>query len=248
MKKISTRNLEFLPNGNDLKNLCKSISAIEAIICSDWEFRYFTYNRYWGHNQEVCELNNGQGDQINIFFNQHGIVINGFAHESPLNSWNSNTEKNGGTSFKNFYKPKRNQTLKNQNIGKKIIAGLPTYFEEFIYGEPVKNIGTTFCLWQGVDNKNWHTGDIEFLSDDDLDGSAELLYFLDHNPGTYKVWAEEYYLDQFEHFELNIKAIEAIYNQVMITKEIVESINPGRKDFENLKSDLNEIGYNHDLL
>lgn len=45
--KISTKNLDGIPEISILKNLCKSLSAIEAIICRDWESRYYSYQNNW---------------------------------------------------------------------------------------------------------------------------------------------------------------------------------------------------------
>ena len=247
MKKVSTKNLELLPNGDDFQNLCKSISAIEAIICPEWEYRYFSYNKNWGDKEEVCEMRNGQGDQMLILFNQNGIVINGFAHESQMNGWKSEIVKKKSSFLSNLFKSKKTEKQLIQNIWKGVTKGLPKDFEEFIYGEPVKSIGTTFCIWQRDKSNNWQIGEVDFPIDDYGDGSADLLQLLDNNPKTYKIWAEEYYEEQFENFELDLKAVEAIYNHQKINKDIVGRINPEINNFEKLKSDLEEIGYENEI-
>lgn len=87
MSKLSTENLTLLPNPIELQKICKSISALEAILCPEWEFRYYSYQKDWSETEECCEMRNGQGDHMLIFFGNNGTCINGFAHESKMNGW-----------------------------------------------------------------------------------------------------------------------------------------------------------------
>jgi hypothetical protein len=116
-------------------------------------------------------------------------------------------------------------------------------FNEFIFGEPVKSIGTTFCIWQTETDKNWKIGKIDLPNDDYKDGSSDLLQLLNGDPSTYKNWAEEYY----ENDEIKLEIVEKVFNGEIITKEFVLALNPELDDFEQLKSDLNEIGYEHKI-
>ncbi|MBF4982907.1 hypothetical protein FNJ87_00645 [Nonlabens mediterrranea] len=171
-------------------------------------------------------MRNGQGDQMLITFSKNGTCINGFAHESEMNGWKNNSQ---------------------QEISNGIINELPKEFNEFIFGEPVKSIGTTFCIWQTEKDKYWKIGKVDLPKDEYKDGSSDLLHLLDGKPLTYKNWAEEYYEENFEENELKLELVEKIYNGTTITKELVLEINPELDDFEQLKSDLDEIGYEHKI-
>jgi len=223
----------FLPNPKELQNLCISISALEAILSQDWESRYYSYQKNWSDNEEICEMRNGSGDHILILFSSNGTVINGFAHESEMNIKYTNQNKKTG---------KGNLI---QGIWKGVVDDLPNVFNDFIFGEPVKSIGTTFCIWQTKMDNEWKTGKINYPNDEYKDGSKDLMELLDGNPYTYKKFAEEYYYE--EELELKIKPIEKIYNGIIITKELVLDINPEVNDFEQLKADLDEIGYKNKL-
>jgi hypothetical protein len=61
-----------------------------------------------------------------------------------------------------------------QQDKQKLTTNLPSNFDEFIFGEPVKTIGTTFCLWT-TEQKNWQTGQIENYEDN----SEEMLKIFD---------------------------------------------------------------------
>lgn len=222
---------KLLINPKKLQKLCKSISALEAIFSQDWESRYYSYQKNWGINEAFCEMRNGSGDQLLILFNKEGIVINGFAHESEMNMQHQNNN------------PVKDKLT--QNIWKGVVDDLPNVFNSFIFGEPVKSIGTTFCIWQIKYENDWKIGKIDFSKDEYKDGSKDLLVLLDGNPLTYKKFAEEYYYE--DELELKIEPIENIYNGTKITKDLVLEINPELDDFEQLKSDLDEIGYENEL-
>jgi hypothetical protein len=87
MDKLSTQNLNLIVNLLELKQICKSISALESIISPEWEYRYYSYQNDWSETEECCEMRNGQGDQMLIIFRVDGTVINRFAHESEMNGW-----------------------------------------------------------------------------------------------------------------------------------------------------------------
>jgi hypothetical protein len=114
---ISTKDFKLLPNKNSLQNICKAISVLDAIICQEWEYRYYSYNSKWGEGEEYCGMRDGSGDLMNILFLENHCVINGFAHEYQHN--------------------KKSDLTRN----------LPEIYNDFIFGEPVASFGTTFCLW-----------------------------------------------------------------------------------------------------
>lgn len=115
---ISTKELQLLPDSNKLRELCKALSVLDAILCQDWVYRYYSYNSEWSADEEFFEMRNGEGDQLLVLFNNAGTVINGYSTESA-------------------------QEEKDQ-----LTHGLPEVFHEFIFGEPVNSAGTTFCLWK----------------------------------------------------------------------------------------------------
>ncbi|WKN43055.1 hypothetical protein [Tunicatimonas pelagia] len=239
MQRPSTKNLDALPNPTELQRICKSISAIEAILCPEWEDRYFSYQKQWSEKEECCEIRNGQGDQMLILFSPQGTVINGFAHESSMNGWQQLETEEKKSLFQRIIGRKTPpKTERIQHIWSGVTSGLPQAFQEFIFGEPVRSIGTTFCIWASRDDREWAIGDITFPEDDYSDGSKDLLALLDGDPVTYRDWAIEYY----ELDELDLESLKSIYNQQPITEGVVNELNPDLQDIDRLKSDLEEIG------
>lgn len=204
---ISTQNLELLPDSEVLKSTCKAISVLDAILSPEWEFRYYSFNAKW-HSEEQCmQMRNGQGDEMHVLFKNNGTVINGFAHE--------------------YTQPSK----------KIITANLPETFNEFIFGEPINSVGTTFCLWE-LNSDGWVAG-----KNVTEDNSAEMLRIFDANPATYCNWAGEYY----EIDSLPLPTIRQIYKGELLTNEMVLLINSNFDNWEKLVIDLEEIDYPHTI-
>jgi hypothetical protein len=205
---ISTRDYSLLPDRNALQSICRAISVLDAIISPEWEYRYYSYNNKWAENEEFFEMRNGSGDQMLILFRQDGCVINGFAHE-----------------FEQQYKEKLTQNL-------------PEIFNEFIFGEPIKSIGTTFCLWS-IEQKKWQVGQIKSFKDN----SEKMLNIFDGNPQTYIDWASGYFEESYKESGISLETVEKIYSGKTLTKQMVLTIVDELDDWEQLESDLIEIGY-----
>jgi hypothetical protein len=208
----STDNLSLLPDAAALQRLCVALAALDAVNSPDPEFRYYTYNPHWDEQEAVFEMTDGEGDQMLVLFRPEGCVINGFLTE--------------------YDQPDKHQ----------VTRGLPQAFEEFIFGEPVTSIGTTFCAWY-TPAHGWQTG---VLADED-DGSEELLYIFDNNPATYADWANEYYLDETEREPLETEAVAALYHHVPLTKAAALHLNSELEDWTQLEQDLQGIGYPYEF-
>ncbi|MCC3155090.1 hypothetical protein Q3A66_18345 [Hymenobacter sp. BT770] len=205
---ISTQDYHALPDAAALKRLCKSLAVLDAINSPELEYRYYTYNQEWAEGEEVLEMSDGEGDQMLILFREEGCVINGYLQE--------------------YDQPNKAQ----------LTRGLPDYFEEFIFGEPVNSIGTTFCLWYTAEH-GWQTGVVE----NEEDGSEELLFILDGQPETYAEWANEYFTEDTDRKPIGLEAVAKIYRGEVLTKSMVSAINDELEDWSLLEADLHAIGY-----
>ena len=125
---------------------------------------------------------------------------------------------------------------------KQVTRGLPAAFDDFMFGEPVASLGTTFCLWY-TPAHGWQHG---VVANED-DGSEELLYIFDNDPATYAEWANEYYLEETDRRPLTPAAVAAVYQHEPLTKEKALAINEETSDWTMLAADLQEIGYPYDF-
>jgi hypothetical protein len=210
---LSTSNYTALPPAPDLQRLCQALAVLDAINSQDEEYRYYSYSPEWGENEAVFEMNDGEGDQMLALFRPEGCVLNGF--------------------LDGYDQPDKAQ----------VTQGLPPAFHEFIFGEPVNSIGTTFCLWHPAEpSQGWQTGVVE-----DEDGSEELLFIFDNNPATYAEWATEYYTEETDRKPITPQAVAPIYRHEVLTKAMVLALIDELESWPQLEADLQAIGYPYDF-
>ncbi|QKG51372.1 hypothetical protein [Hymenobacter sp. BRD67] len=205
---LSTTDYTALPPAADLQRLCQALAALDAVNSPDEEYRYFSYNPEWSENEAAFELNDGEGDQLLVLFRPEGCVMNGF--------------------------------LAGYDQPDKALAthGLPAAFEEFMFGEPVASIGTTFCLWY-TPVQGWQGGA--------ADGSEELLFMLDNQPATYAAWATEYYTEETDKKPVSASAVAPVYRHEVLTRARVLALVDELEDWPQLAADLQQIGYPYDF-
>jgi hypothetical protein len=160
----STTNPAGLPGIEELKRLAKSLAMLDAILSSDWDSRYYSYNRKWSPDEEMASMRNGCGDEWFLLFNLVGAAIKGFAHETPL--------------------------ARDGSFAQQIREQVSPEFGSFL-NEPAFSMNqATFCLWRRATDKAWS---VVSPSNAGEDGSSELIHLFDGKPASYQAWAESYY-------------------------------------------------------
>lgn len=157
---------EGLPGIEDLRRLCQSLAVLDAILCPEWEYRYFSFNAAWADGEMLASMRNGEGDDWLILWNPSGAIIKGFLHNAPMARdcpWPG------------------------------VVDSVPEEFQAFLNDPAFSRQHTTFCLWRRPEDPRWCVGEIDFPDDPDADGARTLLRFLDGEPETYRRWGEEYF-------------------------------------------------------
>jgi len=156
-----------LPDVSALKRLLQSVAMLDAIICPEWEYRYYSFNANWAPGEMMGSMRNGQGDDFFALFNCHGVFIKGFDHESMVAS--------SGLPSEQFYRDLPHQFA--------VCCSEPAFSPELV----------TFCMWRLSEEPAWSSAKVTLPASEDSDGSAHLLAILDCSPETYVRWATEYY-------------------------------------------------------
>ena len=213
---ISTRDLSGLPDVEGLRKLLQSLATLDAILCPEWQYRYYSFNRAWDAGEQMGSMRNGSGDDFVAHFSAAGCWLKGFAHEAPMTPY--------------AHEPKR--------VWPSVLDNVPAAFAACLQ-EPAFSVeDVTFCIWRRTTDMRWELGPIRFpAGDPDPDGSEFLLSALDGKPETYAAFADEY----FEK-EVDEASVEHIYRHRPLTAEVVASLNPELLPAA-LVNDLNEIGY-----
>ena len=167
MPPISTRNLDLLPDASALREVLRSMAMLDAILCPEWQFRYYSFNARWADGEEMASMRDGSGDDFFALFNSYGCFLKGFAHEAPAASTPISPQEH--------------------------YEGLPTEFAACVTEPAFRGDEVTFCIWRSFADVEWKCSALRLPEVDDPDGSADLLAPLDGSPETYRQWAEDYY-------------------------------------------------------
>jgi hypothetical protein len=219
---VSTRTIATLGAPADLMRLGQSAAMLDAILFPDeWDVRYHSYNVRWSRGEQVFSVRNGEGDFYFIVFTKPGAVLHGFGHESAMSPWSTQRSKEKG--------------------GPQPFPGLWDGFPKRLgYRETAKSFcedpgEVTFCAWW-IGDGPWRIGDVRFPKGKDPDGSAQLLFILDHKPETYAKWIKRY------ERAVPLALVRRVYSHEPLTRALVAAINPEAKLAAVVK-EAKEIGY-----
>jgi hypothetical protein len=215
MSTICTRALSLLPDIHRLRSLSQSLALLDAILSPVWEYRYYSFDSHWDDQENLASMRNGSGDTYIAWFSPAGVVLKGFAHESPMSPYRTNPPQ----------------------IWPGVLDDIPSQFSGFLSQPAFILEETTFCIWQSSDGDRWQSGSIQFPVGPDPDGSARLLKMLDGKPETYQKWAESYY-----EKPIFLSAVVHIYEHRRLTDAVIMALNPAMS-VHALIGDLNEIDY-----
>lgn len=193
---LSTATPEKIPGIEPLRRLTQSLAMLDAIICPEWESRYYSYNSKWGESSEMASMRNGSGDDWFLLFDRHGAALKGLAHEYALA---------GDASF-----------------AQRIQQIVPPVFEEFLKEPAFTMSRATFCLWHQYSDAKWNVvSPVDGVISPDRDGSDWMIGIFDGEPEYYRDWAVEYY-----EVEIPLAAVQAIYRHERLTQQLITSLNP----------------------
>lgn len=140
-----------LPSPQQLKSIMQSMAALDAILCPEWQYRYYSFDTSWGPSEQMGSIRNGSGDDIFVLFNESGCFLKGFSHEFPQRELSPNM----------FY----------ENIPDAFQAGTtePAFSPQNV----------SYCAWQDLSGEGWKDSvkesDLDFnvfFLIQDLDGQA----------------------------------------------------------------------------
>jgi hypothetical protein len=136
-----------LPSIPELRRVAQSLAMLDAILCSEWDSRYYSFNGAWGPGEEMASMRNGEGDDWFLLFDPAGAAIKGFAHELA-----------DGSSFA-------------RNIQHQVPADLSSFLDEPAFSMQ----RATFCYWRKSDDASWNKVS-GFPSDDGASDLLALLF------------------------------------------------------------------------
>jgi len=169
---------------------------LDAIVCPEWDGRYYSFNANWGEAEAIGSMRNGSGDDWFVLFGPFGAAIKGLAHETSIAG--------------------------DKVFASEVQRQIPKAFASFL-AEPAFGMDwLSYCYWRASEDAGWqkvvHPDPVLSKSDD---GSAEHLALLFEPAASYEEFAKWYY-----ELDLPIVAVQSIYRHVPLTKELIGLLNP----------------------
>ncbi|WP_199848345.1 hypothetical protein [Streptomyces sp. Ag109_G2-6] len=208
------------PSIADLRNLCRSLAMLDAILSPDWEGRYYSFNAGWADDEEMASMRNGSGNEYSIVFSAAGAYVRGFDHEAPMSPYGNDGEPWPG-----------------------VIDEVPEVFKPFVEEPAFTDEDdvpvVTACLWREATDDRWRHGVIDFPAGcSDPDGATGLFELLvDRSPEAFRRFAEDYY-----EVPVDLEAVRDVYALRPLSQKLVSSLN-AEVTLADLAEDLAEIGY-----
>ncbi|WP_416969329.1 hypothetical protein [Streptomyces sp. 4F14] len=209
-----------LPDITALRDHCRSLAVLEAILSPAWGDRWHSFDTNWSETEEAAMMRNGSGDEYSIVFSPAGAYLRGFAHESPMTPYGNDGPWPG------------------------VLDEVPEVFAPYVDepafsdedGMPV----VTVCLWRRTGDEGWSAGAIDFPEsfDRDPDGATSLFALLtDRGAEAFQEWAQDYY-----ETEVDLAAIRHVLASRPLTEDVVTRLNP-EASLSALAKELAGAGY-----
>ena len=156
--------LSRLPDPDELRRKALALAVLDAVICPEWEFRYYSFDPNWSLGQWMASMRNGSGDHwFLVGIAGVGAALKGLSHESPA--------------FRH------NDSLPS------ILNEVPELLAADFTNEPAFDMrNVSFVAWWLDTNPVWRVGTAK-----QEDGSGWLLEVLLGMPAAYHRFAEEYF-------------------------------------------------------
>lgn len=138
---------EFLPSIAETRRVVQSLAMLDAILCPEWEYRYYSFNSRWGTGQEMGSMRNGSGDDWFLLFDAAGVALKGFAHE----------------------------LVNVAQVAGEIQRQLPEEFGSFLKEPAFSMENATFCYWRKTSDSGWSKVRGVFTADDGAEEMLALL-------------------------------------------------------------------------
>ncbi len=207
-----------LPDTAVLRERCRALAMLDAIMSPEWESRYYSFDARWAPGEQMASMRNGSGDAWSIVFSSAGAFIRGFDHESPMSPADNGNELWPG-----------------------LVDRVPEVFSGCVAEPAFSFAGTleaTVCLWRQQGDDRWHAGEFTLPSGADPDGANRLFRVLiDSSPVAYQRFAEDYY-----ETAVDLAAVGEVFALRPLTDDLIRRLNADVV-VADLAEDLTEIGY-----
>jgi hypothetical protein len=158
---------KLLPDIPTIQRRAKALAMLDAIVCPDWEYRYYSYNAHWSPGEEMASMRNGEGDEWFLLFGLFGAGIKGLGHETPLAG--------------------------DKELLSEARRIIPDSFSSFLTEPAFSWDWMSFCYWRAPQDQAWSRVAHPRSERRTLEDGAEFLAHLCEPAAEYVAFAEWYF-------------------------------------------------------
>ena len=187
---------QSLPHPRLLGQRAMALALLDAIICPEVEYRYFTYDPAFAAGQHVAAMKNGEGDHWYLHLSAAGAIVKGHVQDLPRGE-------------------ARAMALHAQ-------AMVPEDFAALLHEPAFMMDSVSFCYWRRSGDDGWSKlahPDVRLRHR--YDGSEDYLSILLAPASCYYEYAADYF-----ECEPPLAAIEHLYAHAPLSASLVKSLNP----------------------
>jgi hypothetical protein len=187
---------QSLPHPRQLGQRAMALALLDAIICPEAEYRYFSYDCQFAPGQHVASMKNGEGDHWYLHLSGAGAIVKGHVQDLPRGE-------------------ARAMALQAQAV-------VPEDFAALLHDPRFGMDSVSFCYWRRSTDVLWNKlAHPDTRMAHRYDGSEDYLSILLAPAACYY----EYAVDYFE-CEPPLASIEHVYAHAPLSAAIVKSLNP----------------------
>lgn len=221
--------IHALPTPEAIYKISQSLAMLDAILDPQGEFRYFTFDQYWGEQQAMAAMRDGEGSHYFILFGKNEAATQPAVTFAIGKLYDKALKSQGLTAKLDI------ELLKD--IDKANKALLQSFLDETAFD----NDDASLYFYQFNDSPTWSAlpemTDIPFLG------------FLANQEAAYAPWASDYHEavdDEHSEVEIDAEVVAAIFAHQPLNKEMIYRLNP-LVNLEQLVEDILDIGYPVDM-
>jgi hypothetical protein len=187
---------QSFPDPRTLGNRAMALAMLDAIICPEFQYRYFSYDASWGDDEQVAVMRNGDGDHWFLHLSDKGAALKGYVQELPRGEARA--------------------------MAIEVQRRVPEQFGAFLHEPAFAMDAVSYFYWRRSGDPAWSRvahpdADLALTSD----GSEDYLSILLAPASCYYDYATDYF-----ECEPPLASIEHIYALAPLTAAIVKSLNP----------------------
>lgn len=187
---------QSFPDPRTLGNRAMALAMLDAIICPEFEYRYFNFDATWGDTEQMGSMRNGEGDHWFLHLGEFGAAIKGHVQELPR--------------------------AETRAMALQVQRCLPDEFDSFLHEPSFAMDAVSYCYWLRSGDSAWNKVEHPDLAlAYRYDGSEDYLSILVAPASCYYDYASDYF-----ECEPPLASIEHIYAHAPLTAAIVKSLNP----------------------